>query len=48
VGSLEGHWKGNGKHQSLTRIAIRDTILKLIASANLEYKELTAKVQDAA
>ena len=26
----------------------RDTILKLIASPNLEYKELTAKVQDAA
>ena len=26
----------------------RDTILKLIASPNLEYKNLTAKVQDAA
>lgn len=26
----------------------RDTILKLIAYANVEYKDLTAKVRDAA
>jgi len=26
----------------------RDTLLKLISSPNLEYKNLTAKVQDAA
>jgi hypothetical protein len=26
----------------------RDTLLKLIGSPNLEYKHLTAKVQDAA
>jgi len=27
---------------------IRDTMLKLIASSNLEYKNLTAKAKDAA
>jgi hypothetical protein len=27
---------------------LRDTMLKLIGSPNLEYKHLTAKIQDAA
>ncbi len=30
------------------RMQLRDTMLKLIGSPNLEYKDLTAKVQDAA
>jgi hypothetical protein len=29
-------------------LLFRDTILKLIASSNLEYKNLTAKAEDAA
>jgi len=37
-------WFNNRKNPHL----FRDTILKLIGAPNLEYKDLTAKVQDAA
>jgi len=37
-------WFNNRKNQFL----FRDTLIKLILSPNVEYKELTAKVQDAA
>ncbi|PYX55083.1 MAG: IS1595 family transposase [Acidobacteria bacterium] len=46
---IVGTWhKVSAKHLRKNPFLFRDTMLKLIDSPNLEYKHLTAKVQDAA